>query len=149
MSENEKNLPSDPDDYKSLLAKFRAFLDSLPAEERAQFQRIFSHTSISMSSHSGPLPTPEAFAEYERICPGAARDIVNLAKDEATAFLILNKKQLNNERFRIICATIGAGLAASVPLVSIIVGNDIVAYVTGAFLIGSITWLLRKIWPKD
>ena len=32
------------------------------------------------SYHSGPLPTVRDFAGYEQICPGAARDILEMAK---------------------------------------------------------------------
>jgi uncharacterized membrane protein len=32
--------------------------------------------------HAGPLPTVETFEGYERVCPGAARDILNMAMQQ-------------------------------------------------------------------
>lgn len=38
--------------------------------------------SLKLSSHKGPLPSPEQFREYEAICPGAADRIIKMAENE-------------------------------------------------------------------
>jgi uncharacterized membrane protein len=35
---------------------------------------------IASQFHEGPLPTPEVMKAYDEICPGAARDILEMAK---------------------------------------------------------------------
>lgn len=37
---------------------------------------------VQQISYSGPLPAPEAFAKYEATLPGAAREILDMAKKE-------------------------------------------------------------------
>lgn len=34
---------------------------------------------VSMKHHRGPLPAPEDFGQYERVLPGSARQIVDMA----------------------------------------------------------------------
>lgn len=55
----------------------RRFLDQLPEEEQQKLVRL---ASLTASSHQGPLPSPEAFGEYDRIRPGSADDIMQMAK---------------------------------------------------------------------
>lgn len=54
--------------------ELKGILDTLVIEERHEI----------LSSHfSGPLPHPAAFAEYENVCPGAAKRILQMAEDNA------------------------------------------------------------------
>jgi uncharacterized membrane protein len=41
-----------------------------------------SQTATVSFHHSGPLPDPRTFEYYERVCRGAARDIIEMAKVE-------------------------------------------------------------------
>lgn len=42
-------------------------------------------TQLTVYSHSGPLPDPRTLEYYERICPGAANEIMGMAKAEQKA----------------------------------------------------------------
>ena len=37
---------------------------------------------LQVAVHSGPLPSPQQLAEYDRACPGAALEILGMAKTE-------------------------------------------------------------------
>lgn len=39
-------------------------------------------TLIRQEEFKGPLPHPELYAQYEKICPGAAKDILEYTKSE-------------------------------------------------------------------
>jgi uncharacterized membrane protein len=38
--------------------------------------------SVQSASHSGPLPAPAVLAQYEKVCPGLLRTIVDLCKGQ-------------------------------------------------------------------
>src|SRR5262245_61409702 len=44
--------------------------------------------------HSGPLPCPEDYAEYERVLPGSAHRILKMAEDSRSGFQSLNELNL-------------------------------------------------------
>lgn len=46
--------------------------------------KIAHQIVVEARSHSGPLPSPELLAEYDRILPGAAREIMDMAVREQT-----------------------------------------------------------------
>lgn len=41
-----------------------------------------SSLSLKVGVHRGPLPAPETFAGYEKVCPGAAARILQMAEEE-------------------------------------------------------------------
>lgn len=43
--------------------------------------RVYARQAVQIteSFHSGPIPSVDSFAGYEEVCPGAARDILNMA----------------------------------------------------------------------
>lgn len=51
------------------------------------------------SMHSGPLPPARDFAAYEQICPGAARDILEMAKEEQHQRHAMDRRDLNGAIF--------------------------------------------------
>lgn len=51
------------------------------AESRAPSEQNADEL-VQQISYSGPLPAPQAFAEYEVTLPGAAREILDMAKNE-------------------------------------------------------------------
>ncbi len=60
---------------------------SLSATEASAIKGATAHiaTEIIMKSSvrfSGPLPPPSVLEEYEAVCPGSARDIVDMMKEE-------------------------------------------------------------------
>lgn len=46
---------------------------------------VASEIIMKSELFSGPLPPPGVLKEYETVCPGAARDIVNMMKEEGRA----------------------------------------------------------------
>lgn len=51
-------------------------------------------TETRMVAHSGPLPAPEVLAGYDRILPGAAERILQMAEKEQNARIALDQAQL-------------------------------------------------------
>jgi uncharacterized membrane protein len=43
---------------------------------------VVHHQEIRVETFSGPLPDPKVLEYYERVCPGAAREILEMAKLE-------------------------------------------------------------------
>jgi uncharacterized membrane protein len=54
-------------------------LTSSPSEESAAAQGAIQATIVT---RSGPLPDPRELEYYERVCPGSAQEILNMAKAE-------------------------------------------------------------------
>lgn len=75
------------------------------------------------SFHSGPIPPAKEFAAYEQICPGAARDILNMAKDEQAHRARMDMASLRGEvwlqsiaiaaAFGIICIMVAGAIVAA------------------------------------
>ena len=62
--------------------------------------RVAQQVIMTLESfHSGPLPPARDFAAYEQICPGAARDILNMAKEEQRQRYEIERKDLNGAIF--------------------------------------------------
>jgi uncharacterized membrane protein len=59
-----------------LISKVKPYIRPDKAAEVSEI--IITHTR----SHSGPLPTPEMFAGYDHVLPGAAQEILDMAKRE-------------------------------------------------------------------
>ncbi|EKY4874419.1 DUF2335 domain-containing protein [Vibrio alginolyticus] len=54
---------------------------------------------VTTQTHfSGPLPPPEIMKGYEQICPGAAREILDMAKADAEHLRAMQKGALNGHR---------------------------------------------------
>jgi len=49
------------------------------------------------ASFSGPIPPPQFLAEYNKIVPGSAEIIINMAKEQATHRQELEKKVINSD----------------------------------------------------
>ena len=58
-----------------------AFIQSLPEDKQDLATRIYIGVEESKFFH-GPLPAPEDLKEYENILPGAAREILDMAKTQ-------------------------------------------------------------------
>ena len=56
------------------------------------------HEQIIVSRQfAGPIPLPESLEKYERLLPGAAERILQMAENEATARIYKEKNQTDNE----------------------------------------------------
>lgn len=101
---------------------------------------------VTTQTHfSGPLPPPEIMSGYEQICPGAAREILNMATADAAHLREMQKEALRGHRiesvlgilsgFLIALAAIGALTYAAVsgqPITAGVVGS--VAVLAGVFM---------------
>lgn len=55
---------------------------------------LVKHQEISI--HKGPIPAPEQLEKYEKICPGAAKEIINMAVGQAKHRQEMEKMDLQN-----------------------------------------------------
>ena len=53
------------------------------------------------SLYEGPLPRPEDMAKYEKICPGAARDIIDFAKTNQDHIIWMDREGLKTARMQL------------------------------------------------
>lgn len=120
-------------------------ISELPQERKeALVKELFYYESFS-----GPLPSPEAFRQYNEIVPDAGQRILAMAEKEQQIRADWQSQALSNERKRIhgsvflgISLIIVAGIATWF-------GNTTVAISLG--LVGSVLALLRKIldWAES
>lgn len=108
-----------------------------------RFQNQVSQNSmqvVSRSHFSGPLPSPQILAGYDKTCPGVAERIIKMAENQATHRIELEKIVLhsNDKRaqygqlfaFIITIAAIIGGI------VVVINGKDAKSYIFGGILSG-------------
>ena len=53
------------------------------------------------SLYEGPLPRPEDMAKYEKICPGAARDIIDFAKANQGHIIWMDREAQKTARMQL------------------------------------------------
>ncbi len=66
------------------------------------------------SFHSGPLPPADVFADYDRICPGAAREILDMAVRAQTHAHDMETRALKSEASYRVLGIVTAGLVIAV-----------------------------------
>lgn len=59
-----------------LISKVKPYINPGKADQVSEIITTYTR------SHSGPLPTPEMFAGYDHVLPGAAQEILDMAKRE-------------------------------------------------------------------
>lgn len=59
--------------------------------EKPEFRRV---VQVFRKHHSGPLPCPEDYAEYERVLPGSANRILQMAEASLSSFQKLTSRNL-------------------------------------------------------
>lgn len=85
--------------------------------DRPELIRI---AQVVQKSHSGPLPAPEDFAEYEKALPGSCDRILKMAEKQQDYVYEINKRRLNGDfseaRWGQVCAVLLGlvGIAACV-----------------------------------
>lgn len=103
---DEENFPTpqphSPDEQGGkplpLPEEIRELLNELPERERDKVTKI---ASIMVSSHAGPLPDTHDFEHYERVLPGTASEIVEMAKKEQTIKEAVLTGRVSNDRLRV------------------------------------------------
>ena len=94
---------------------------------KAQAPQIATRVVQTVASyHSGPLPSVNEFDGYEHVCPGAARDILDMAKsDQAHEQLMDGRRFYGEMTLKII------GMIVVVLILSIMIGGSIYAAMLG------------------
>ena len=104
------------------------------AEQAAMVARIVV-TSVE-TFHSGPLPSVETFSGYEKACPGAARDILEMAKSSQVHLQFMDKAQILGQislnLLGIISAVIILCLMMYAALQAALAGHEYLAAVLGS-----------------
>lgn len=102
--------------------------------------------------YSGPLPTPSAFAQYDKALPGAAERILRMAEQEQD-----HRHEMDNKRFKMnsrdsligILSGLGLGVVALVAGVIVAinvpsVGGTVLAGIFGISGVGTIAMAIVK-----
>ena len=90
---NGELLPGLPDEVRELL-------NDLPEDDLERLSRIASSFIVS-SHHEGPLPSSQTFEHYERVLPGAASEIIGMAKEEQSIKKTVLAGRVSNDRMRL------------------------------------------------
>jgi len=114
----EESNPLSKLDDSSKATLIAQFVEQSPSLlQRPELLRI---VQVAQKTHSGPLPAPEDFAEYERAMPGSCDRILKMAEKQQDNVFTINKRRLDGDfseaRWGQICGlTIGlVGIAACV-----------------------------------
>lgn len=101
---------------------------------------------LSISHHSGPLPDPATFGQYELVLPGVAERIMRMAEDEAKHRRAMERKGENRANGGVAAAFLIAmgGFAVSAygfwlgyPVEAATITTGAIAAITGAFIYGT------------
>jgi uncharacterized membrane protein len=103
-----------------------ALVDAGVQQQTAERASVRVVHEFASRYHSGPLPPADVFSEYEAICPGAAREILDMAVREQAHSHSMDRDALRSEvQYRKLSI-----IAASLIVVSMI-GAATVCAVTG------------------
>lgn len=96
MDDNEENNPlEEASELKKELEKIDPEVKQIPDE---QFNRIFKIVSVYYSkTHSGPLPTPEDLAKYDKFIPNGAERIMSMAEKQQSHRMELEKHAVTGQ----------------------------------------------------
>ncbi len=57
--------------------------------------------SLTIAQYSGPLPDPHSLAEYEKLLPGTAKKIIDMAVEQTSHRQVMESKQMDlNTQFQ-------------------------------------------------
>lgn len=100
-------------------------LEQLPADARVVVQGIIA------KRHSGPLPDPQTFREYEAVYPGAAEEILAGARENRHHRIDMDRRLAGTARLSLILtwALVAGFLVAAVVLG--LAGHDLLAGIFG------------------
>lgn len=70
-------------------------IQGLPKDKREEVTQLIVGIAES-HVFRGPLPAPEMFREYEKVLPGLSREIVDMAKDQQSHRMELEKKYVSS-----------------------------------------------------
>lgn len=146
LSEDEKKKTAIP----ALVARSVAELAALPEEERQDavdaITAVVSYTSQTRF-FSGPLPSPEAFSQYNEVLPNAADRILGMAEKEQDIRYEAQKGAIANDRRRIHAAFIVAWSVVIVAGFAAWLGQVSIAIPLG--LAGLLGIIVREIFGRN
>lgn len=76
-------------------------------------------TTLTTSLYAGPLPDPETFKKYEKVCPGAADRIITMAENQSAHRQAMENKFIDS---RVKNSFIGLWMAFIIGIVIIVCG---------------------------
>ena len=132
--------PAPPSIQEAIRQSVEEFVPDPVDRDRAL--KIF--TAIIRRSHSGPLPSPDVLAEYDRVLPGLAERVVSMAENqsnhririESTVVTSNTLESQRGQKFGFMVAIVGLGVCLTLALY----GHDVVAgIVGGTTLLGLVT----------
>lgn len=146
MSEKNNKILEDQSELETIKNEL-VFEGVQPAKADGLAKRIFTQ---AMTFHQGPLPSVSDFKGYDEICPGAARDILDMSKYALAHRVKIETTTLHGDIFLHsigVLATIliiGGVLFTAVYLA--VNGHDWVAGIalSGADIVGIIEALLKN-----
>src|SRR5438552_14400200 len=86
MSDASPEHPTAPKETSELISlKARQVIQSLPKGHRSKVEDLVQSLvcTASFSRFSGPIPSPETLSQYDKIVPGAANRIIQMAETQA------------------------------------------------------------------
>ncbi len=164
MSDLKSPNPSDltPKEIKQIVETFPAnkkaellenLFDNLPEKERSQVSQRFS---VSIESHSGPLPSPEQLKFYNDIIPNGADRIMQMAENQSKHRIGLEQlvvsSQIKESQRGQLFALIISVFSLCTSLILGLNGHDTVAGVIGGSTIVSLATIFiygKKTQKKD
>ncbi|MDW1979894.1 DUF2335 domain-containing protein [Vibrio sp. Vb0304] len=105
---------------------------------------------VTTQTHfSGPLPPPDIMKGYEDICPGAARDILDMAKNDAEHIRQMQKGALRGNTIETVLGII-SGLIISLSAIGAITyaavsGQPVTAGVVGSVAVLAGVFMRKKV----
>lgn len=112
-------VPRDPDEVKKIEAELVQAGIQEPAAQRLAIKFV-------RKMHMGPLPPVEDFAGYEEACPGAAREILDMAVRQQKHAHEIEQKVVDAETF---CRK--SGVPAAIVVVLIIIAAVVICAIAG------------------
>ena len=116
-AENEKSVPSTAlaiSTAKDEVIEAELIKEGIAKPAAAKAVRVM-HRVVSQF-HSGPLPSPETFAGYEQVCPGAAKAILDMAVRQQIHSHDMDREALRSE---VSYRNAGIGFAGLIVLVMV------------------------------
>ena len=86
MSDASSEHPTAPKETSELISsKARQVIQSLPKGHRSKVEDLVQSLvcTASFSRFSGPIPSPETLSQYDKIVPGSANRIIQMAEAQA------------------------------------------------------------------
>ena len=130
---------------KTDLDQIKVLIENLPPQERLEAIELVRSTTLS---HSGPLPAPQDFREYDQVLPGSAERILSMAEKEQQIRESDTNHFFRNQRWHIISAGFVALGLVVVSGIAAWHGNVAIALPLGLVGLGTLVARLIYEWKS-